>query len=115
MHKGLHRDTMKIFSKQNLKFSQSNMSALTQPCSSIEVGVGLLNEVTTTGSPKAVLARKLSLIRLRSNVILQKGIGILMNVTYNDEKIKKSMLRSENTWTSKVHTVCNFSCSNFKQ
>ena len=38
----------------------NNYFTLTQPCSSIDVGVGLLNDVTTTGSPKAVLAKKLS-------------------------------------------------------
>ncbi len=45
-----------------------NIPSLTQPCSSIEVGVGLLNDVTTTGSPKAVLARKLSVGLLRLNL-----------------------------------------------
>ena len=41
------------------------MFPLTQPCNSIEVGVGLLNEVTTTGSPKDVLAKKLSLFDIK--------------------------------------------------
>lgn len=58
----INKNTVKASNKQfYLKiFKVPYISILTQPCNSIDDGDDLVNDVTTTGSPKAVLASKLS-------------------------------------------------------